>query len=287
MRAAWTLSLLLGIARAAAAPIALATPPSLSPVSASGSGMRPGEAFTFKFSVGPVEGGRARMSVGRPLLQAGRRIAWVHAEAETNAFISLIARIHDDYKLSFDVANLLPLSAVTVERGLRERRITATIDGRRAHVDFWAPEKRENRQRLMPKLVRDPVTALFALRALPLVAGQTIDLDVLDGAALWHAHLVVHGSELLHIDADAPGTPGRHALRIDGETARLYDDGRPLKAPKRTITIWLSDDSERVLLRCEADTDLGRASMELTRYIRPASPPSERAPELPGIEASR
>jgi hypothetical protein len=250
-------------------------------------GARPGEAFTFKFSVGPVEGGRARMSVGKPVAQAGRRVSWVHGEAETNAFISLIARMRDDYKLAFDLTNLLPLSFASVERGIRERRINATIDGRKAQVDFWAPEKRENRRCTLPRLVRDPVTALFALRAMLLGDGQTIDLDVLDGAALWHAHLVVKRGEQLHLDSDRPGTPAHAAIRIDGETTRLEDSGRPRNTPKRHLTIWLSDDADRVLLRCEADTDLGRAAVELTSYIAPKRAQNEKTPELPGIDASR
>jgi hypothetical protein len=51
------------------------------------------------------------------------------------------------------------------------------------------------------------------------------------------------------------------------------------------LTIWLSDDADRVLLRLEADTDLGRCALELTSYVPPATRvAAERTPELPGIE---
>jgi hypothetical protein len=40
-----------------------------------------------------------------------------------------------------------------------------------------------------------------------------------------------------------------------------------------------------VLLRLEADTDLGRCALELTSYVPPATRVAdERTPELPGIE---
>jgi len=79
-------------------------------------GARPGEAYTFKFTVGPVEGGRARMSIGRPLAQNGKRVVWVHGEAETTAFVRVLANVKDDYKLSVDLGNLLPLSVRAAAR---------------------------------------------------------------------------------------------------------------------------------------------------------------------------
>ena len=68
---------------------------------------------------------------------------------------------------------------------MRERRISvAHVDPRIADVDFWSPERQHKGRRLLPRIVRDPLSGFFALRALPLDDGQQIDLDVLDGAAL-------------------------------------------------------------------------------------------------------
>src|SRR3954451_22971955 len=91
-------------------------------VAAAHPGARPGEAFTFKFSLGPVDGGRARMSIGRPVARRGRRLIAVHGQAETTAFVKLLARMDDDYKLVFDAGNLLPVTVAETERGVREWR---------------------------------------------------------------------------------------------------------------------------------------------------------------------
>src|SRR5712692_8810513 len=72
-------------------------------------GARPGEAFTFKFSVGPVESGRARMSVGSPGTRDGRHVIAARGEAETSPWLSVMARIKDEYQLVFDPRTLLPL----------------------------------------------------------------------------------------------------------------------------------------------------------------------------------
>ncbi|HEY2745622.1 MAG TPA: DUF3108 domain-containing protein [Polyangia bacterium] len=247
-------------------------------------GARPGEAFTFKFSLGPIEGGRARMSIGRPVARHGRHVLAVHGEAETTAFIKLLAKVNDDYQLVVDTGNLLPVSVAEVERGLRERRISVSnLDGRTADVDYWSPEKQHKGRHFLSRIARDPLSNYFVLRALPLDDGQHIDLDVLDGQALWRVALDVHRGEKVRLERDPSS---RAAIRIDGVARRIEDNGRPRAGiGPRKMTIWLSDDDNRVLLRMEADTDLGRCALELTSYVPPtARAADEHTPDLPGVE---
>ena len=77
----------------------------------------------------------------------------------------------------------------------------------------------------------------------------------------------------------------RSAIRIDGVARRIEDNGR-LRAGMgpRNLTLWLSDDADRVLLRMEADTDFGRCALELTSYVPATRVAEEHTPELPGIE---
>ncbi len=246
-------------------------------------GARPGEAFTFKFSIGPIEGGRARMSVGRPVAQGDKRVLAVHGEAETTAFIKLLAKVSDDYQLVVDTASLLPLSVSEHESGMRERRVTSTMDGRRAEVDVWSPQKQVKGKHVLSQVARDPLSGFFALRALPLLDGQQIDLDVLDGAALWRVKLDVKRGVSVHLDRDGEG-PARAAIRIEGVATRIEDNGRARTQPAaRKLTIFLGDDRDRPLLRLEADTDLGRCALELTSYIAPKRGSNDAAPELPGV----
>ncbi len=246
-------------------------------------GARPGEAFTFRFSLGPIEGGRARMSIGRPVAQRGRHVIAVHGQAETTAFVKLLARMNDDYKLVIDTGNLLPVSVAETESGLRQRRITvANIEPRIADVDFWSPEKERKARHLLPRIARDPLSGFFALRALPLEDGKKIYLDILDGNALWRVALTVRHGDKVHLMGEPSA---RSAIRIDGVARRIEDNGR-LRAGMgpRNLTLWLSDDADRVLLRMEADTDFGRCALELTSYVPATRVAEEHTPELPGIE---
>jgi hypothetical protein len=225
------------------------------------------------------------MSVGRPVTQDGKRVLAVHGEAETTAFIKLLAKVSDDYRLVVDMANLLPLSVNEQERGVRERRVTSTMDGRRVDVAVWSPQKEVKARRTLPLVARDPLSGFFALRALPLSDGQQIGLDVLDGSALWRVKLDVKRGSTIRLGSDGE-RPARAAIRIDGVATRIDDAGRPRPAPPRKLTIYLGDDRDRPLLRLEADTDLGRCALELTSYLPPARAPlaGDKTPELPGVE---
>jgi hypothetical protein len=234
-------------------------------------GMRPGEAATFKFSVGPVESGRARMSVGRPLKVDGRTVIAVRGQAETAPWLQLIVRLNDEYHLVLDAASLLPVSVLSVERGFRDRTIDAKLDGRRAdlHVTGAGASDRGHSVRLLPRVSRDPLAELFALRAAPLRDGDQLIEDVLDGTALWRLEMTVHRGERIRLDIDGDGSAHRTAIRVDGKLTRIDDAGRSMGQPQRQVSAWLSDDEARVLLRLDADTDLGRCSLELTQYLPP------------------
>jgi hypothetical protein len=96
----------------------------------------------------------------------------------------------------------------------------------------------------------------------------------------------VHRGARVRLEHDAPGAAAHAAIRIDGVARRIDDAGRPRPGhAARHMTLWLSDDAFRVLLRMEADTDFGRCALELTSYL-PArvAAGDEHPPKLPGIE---
>lgn len=245
------------------------------------------------------------MSVGSPGTQDGRRVIAARGEAETSPWLSAMVHLKDDYQVVFDPHTLLPLKVLSIERGIRERTISTTIDGRTVYIEFTGPKLTTKSHLEMPELVRDPLSALFALRAAPLHDGDRLTLDILDGMHLWRASLRVRRgetitrSEIDHFDPQSAGAEeGRgaeskprptvkvRAIRVDGDTVRINDKSEPVGVPNRHITVWLSDDRDRVLLRIEAETDIGHALLELTGYVAPHRA-AERHPELPGLTISK
>ncbi len=253
-------------------------------------GARPGESFTFSFSINSIEAGRARMVVGKPVLRLGRSLVGVRAQAETLPWLTLIASFNDEYTLSIDEKTLLPVELERIERGTRQRRIKTAVDGegRQAQVSVTPPPPKGGRRDLQfVSAVRDPIAALFALRSIPSTGWAPMKFLVLDGIALWQVSLSSSHNEKLRLEHDQPGSPGHAAVRFDGMAQRLDDKGQPTKKPERHLSVWLSTDRDRALLRAETETDIGMASVELTGY----QPPNRRRDgtliELPGIQIDR
>ncbi|HEY7953881.1 MAG TPA: DUF3108 domain-containing protein, partial [Polyangia bacterium] len=123
--------------------------------------------------------------------------------------------------------------------------------------------------RLLPEVARDPLSALFALRAAPLADGQVVKELVLDGLALWRVRLTVHRGQTVRLGSGV-GAVSRAAIRVDGELTPVNLAGRPTGRPLRHLSLWLADDQTHVLLRLEADTDFGRCALEQTSYLPPS-----------------
>jgi hypothetical protein len=254
-------------------------------------GLRPGEAFTYRLSVGPIEGARARMSIGMPVQTNGHQLVAVQGEAETVSLVSLVAPVNAVYTLVLDAQALLPREVTTVERGLKERRFHSRLDGRALDLEVVSPQRTTKMKRTLPTEARDPLSAFFALRASALRDGEHVELDVIDGAALWRTQLRVVGRETIRLNEDrgegvAPSAPQR-AIKVEGTLQRIDDAGNPAPrgVPKRTLVAWISDDPTRALLRASFDSTLGRARLEMTSYLPPPrSARWSRQGPLPGLQ---
>ncbi len=248
-------------------------------------GVRPGEAFTYRFSVGAIEGARARMSIGAPATNDGHRLVAVQGHAETIALVALVAPVNDTYQLVLDADTLLPRELNTVERGMRERRFHTLFDGRAIDVDMTSATRKLHTKRSLAREVRDPLSAYFTLRAASLVNGQQLELDVLDGMNVWRAQLHVVGREQIRLSEDSPRPPAPvRAIHLEGTLTRIDDQARAIvKVAPRTISCWLSDDAARALLRASFDSELGRARLELTSYTPPQKKDPVRPAALPGV----
>ena len=216
------------------------------------------------------------MSVGLPVEKDGRRLLAVHGQAETLPWLALVARMNDDYQLVLDTGTLIPVEVSTVERGVRERRIDTGVQASGRFVDLSLQSKKETglARRSVPDVVRDPLSALFAVRAAALRDGDSLSFLIIDGMALWRSRIRVQRQPLR--------LENRKAIRLDGTNLRVDDNGKPTGVPARRYTVWLSDDADRVLLRMEAEIDLGNAVIELTSYS--GSRTRGPAPTLPGLQ---
>ena len=254
-------------------------------------GFQPGEAFTYTFSVGIIDAGRARMSVGVPEGRAGARMVSVQGDAHSAAWLALLARLDDSYRVVMDAEQLLPRRVRTIESGIRTRTISSDLAGARLEQGYHAQGKEpETFHRVLPGVARDPVAALFAFRAAPLYAGERHEMLVLDGTAVYRAIAVTGGRETLTTGEGPSARPVR-VVRVDVTATHIFDNGRPTGQAPRHMRIYLSDDDLRIPYRMAGDTDFGEARLELTSYLpgsaakaaaAPAPPPAARSQVVGG-----
>ena len=130
------------------------------------------------------------------------------------------------------------------------------------HRTGRAPDRQSAR---FPQPPFDPLGFLLRVRISPPAPGQTQTLQVLEGRALWRVTLTTAGTQPLPDGAAA--TP---ALRIEGRIDPILYDGRPDNddRPRRTFTLWLSNDAARVPLRMSIPVGIGSVVVELVELQR-------------------
>ncbi len=141
-----------------------------------------------------------------------------------------------------------------------------------------APGQPPSRQTLTSNVpTSDPLGLLWRLRTAPPAPGNTEIVQLLDGPALWRVRVTT--APMREILAEG----NRTALRLDGEIAPVFYDGRPdAERPTRRFTLWLSDTTDHLPLRLEVPVGIADVVITLSESRtltagsdgRPGPPPS-------------
>jgi hypothetical protein len=237
----------------------------LSPQRAVGWGA--GETMTYSVKLAGIEVGRAAISVGRPQNKKKTgRVLTLRGLGETNTFISTFVQSKEEVVTKVKLAGLLPL------RSVNDRKTADRKKDRWLETTYQNPvvkqltkkkgrELRRNRRIVGPLF--DPISALYAIRSMPLVKGTRVRLLILNGNSLYEVKAKVVGRERLYTKLGP-----KNALRIEGAGRRVFDDGiKPVpRKPIRMLTLWLTADATRVPLRLKGDTKLGTIDAEVTSH---------------------
>jgi hypothetical protein len=111
----------------------------------------------------------------------------------------------------------------------------------------------------------DPLSFLLRLRAAPPTPGSSQVLYVLDGQALWRLTIQNAGRASL-----PEGTVAVATFRLDGRADPIHWDGSADEAERRrrTFSVWLSDDANKVPLRLEMPLGPSALVVALTEISR-------------------
>lgn len=233
----------------------------------------PGESMTWDVTFAGIEGGRARLAVGRVGNDDGRRLIVLHAEAESAGIAAVLAQAHDSVQSWIDVDSGLPTRTESTTTGSGKPYVVHAerVAGEPvADVQIWSGKSGDTGVRKKTRLptahTHDPLSALLALRGWEAPRGGRVTVYSLGGVRVWRSVFTVEGRE----DVDGP-LGRRAAIRIRGVSTRispvtLVDD---TSKPPRTFTVWLTDDRQRIPLRLTAHTELGDVVANATSYVPP------------------
>jgi hypothetical protein len=208
--------------------------------SSPGVGMSAGTA-TFTATRGPVPGTDARGAA------ASRHFA---VEIQTAPWVARFFEARDRLETWTD-ERLIPIRQ---EQHLREGR--RVID-RATRFDVTARSMTvgEGPPLPWPREARDGISALFYVRTLPLVAGYSAVIPVVEGGRRYAIELSVDRVERIVV-------AGREvqALRAVPRLTSTGAGGRNV-----TSTVWISDDARRIPLRLDVETAFGSFRLDLVR----------------------
>ena len=226
----------------------------------------PGETMQWDVRFMGVEVGRAGLAVGRPGTVDGRRVLSVIGQGEAAGLLRVAQSAHDSITSWIDLDTQTPLRTES-ELLLRGKHVRVEADRQPDQkvslVVEKLHEKRTSRRtkRLPPGRVHDGLSSLLAIRGWSAEEGAQGTIVTLGGARLWRTTLTVAGRDRIEALGDK-----HDAIRIDGQSVRLDEQLRPDTSKRRSFTVWLSDDDQRILLRFKAKTEYGNVEMRAREH---------------------
>jgi len=212
-------------------------------------------SYDVSWSMAFVTAGTATLRVVDKHASYGSLAHYILGEARP---APLLAKL---YSLYYKADSLLDAYTLTSQRGSvysdengrkRMKSLRFNPDGKTALFEMQTSTNMK-KDIAVPAQSQDALSALFALRAMPLSSGMTIRMPVCISDAVYYMSATVGAREDVKT-----GIGTQPALRI---TPVMTDGaGKPVG---RKLSLWLSDDARKVPLRMQADLAVGSFNLVL------------------------
>jgi hypothetical protein len=220
-----------------------------------------GEWLKFRIHYGFLNASYATLQVTNDTLD-GVPVYHVAGHGKTTGFASIFFKVDDRYESYFDQKDYKPYRFV---RKINEGGYTKDVE---INFDYEAESAELNDKKHQKKMdfdihreVQDLVSAFYYLRnnfrAEDLVIGEKINLDVLfDDDGIFKFQLKYLGTEVLRTKFG----------KVECLKFRpLVQSGRVFKE-KESLTLWVSNDLNKIPLRIKADLAVGSIKADLDGY---------------------
>jgi hypothetical protein len=223
-------------------------------------GLHPGEVLTYALTTAGLDVGEVAIACGEPGQVGGHHAVIVATRGSATGLLSMVKYMRAFGESTVDLDSGLPIAvAGDVDWGGIAFHTQGRFDGPTGEMDWYQNDRmvEQRSMRASDGNLHSAVSAAAAVRAWDAAPGDRVRLSVAGAFRLWRTDLHFVGPETLH---SSRGTDA--AVRIDG--AAELDGGVTV-----TISIWLTDDSDRVPLRLIVHSRLVNVTFELTSYDAP------------------
>lgn len=149
------------------------------------------------------------------------------------------------------------------EQGKRIRDSVADFDyeGRRVNYEESDPKQPTQAPRRVSSEIaentQDIVTAIYRLRGMDLAVGKTFDFKISDTGLVYDVPVEITAREQIKSKVGK-----RWCFKVE---PRVFGPGRIIEQKGR-LTIWITDDVDRVPVRAELETELGDVTIKLRSF---------------------
>jgi hypothetical protein len=242
-----------------------------SPIAAGQNGLREikneafkvGEKLTFRVHYGFVDAGTAQLEVDHQLQKIGPRSCYhVIGTGKSVGAFDWFFKVRDRYESFVDDAALVPwLFIRRIEEGGYKKSQQVVFDHYRDSA------RSEKKTILIPDNTQDLISAFYFARTIDFSHAQPGQVFPINGYLddeVIPLNIKVVGREVVETKLGSFRCIKFHPLLQEGRVFKENED----------MTVWISDDKNRIPVRVQTDILIGSIKMDLTGYENLANPPS-------------
>lgn len=225
-----------------------------------------GEKLTFRVAfnsalTGSITGGKATLEIKDDNKIINNRSTYhVVGEGKTTGFIELFYTVHDIFESYFDQDALIARQFIrrTRENNYKKDDVVIFRQDDRLAVSMTKVVK-------VPANIQDVVSAVYYARTLDITnlkPGGTIEIPFFLDDSVYFSKVIFKGRETIKTKL---GKFQCVAFQPMVATGYAFDDPYP-------ITLWITDDRNRLPVMIESEQSVGRARVELISYSGLANP---------------
>ena len=232
-----------------------------------------GEKLTFRVAfnsslTGSITGGKATLEVKDNNKALNNRSTYhVVGEGKTTGFIELFYKVNDRFESYFDQDALIARQFIRRTRENNYKKDDLVVF---RQEDLLAVSLKKIVK--VPANIQDVISAFYYARTLDisnLEPGGIIHIPFFLDDSVYNSRVIFKGRETVKTKL---GKFKCIAFRPMVATGYAFDDPYP-------ITIWLTDDANRIPILIESEQSVGRARVELLSYSGLANPVTAKFPD--------